>query len=271
MPSPFPGMDPYLEDPGLWPDVHHEIISVARELLASALRPKYLVRIEDRVYISDEDDPGRSVIIPDLHISDHEESAAVPQSQSNAGQASGAVAPVVAVTMIRDKIREARIEVLDREDRRIVTVIEVLSPANKVPGARGQISYLEKRDDILESTSHLVEIDLLRAGRRTVTSRKISKCDYFVHVSRNERRPRGLLWPISLPQRLPPITIPLLEGDRDASLDLQAVLSTVYDRAGYDLQIDYTKEPPAPPLSAQIGQWARQLLAERNPAQGDTS
>ena len=222
-------MDPYLEDPGLWPDVHHEIISVARELLMPALRPRYVVKIEERVYISDEDDPGRSVIIPDPHITDREENTALPESPP-AAQASETVAPVEAITIIRDKIREARIEVLDREDRRIVTVIEVLSPANKVPGARGQTSYLEKRDDILESTSHLVEIDLLRAGRRTVTSRKISKCEYFVHVSRNEKRPRGLLWPIPLPQRLPPIAIPLREGDRDASLDLQTVLSTVYDR-----------------------------------------
>jgi hypothetical protein len=261
MPSPFPGMDPYLEDPGLWPDVHHELISVARDQLTARLRPKYVVRIEERVYVSDEEDPGRSVIIPDLQVMDQDSEGSLSVAAETAGTA-GAAAPVVAVTVIRDKIRESRIEILDREDRRIVTVIEILSSANKVPGARGQMSYLQKRDDILESSSHFVEIDLLRAGRRAVTSRKIAQSDYFVHVSRNEKRPKGLLWPISLRQPLPAITIPLREGDKDASLDLQSVLTTAYDRAAYDLQIDYRKEPN-PPLTSELAKWAHDLLAER--------
>ena len=68
MPSPFPGMDPYLEEPGLWPDVHHELISETRALLNTILRPKYYVRIEQRVYISDEGDSGRLVMVPDLRM-----------------------------------------------------------------------------------------------------------------------------------------------------------------------------------------------------------
>lgn len=260
MPSPFPGMDPYLEDPGLWPDVHHRIISVSSDLLAAKLRPKYLIRIDERVYVSDQEDPGRSVIIPDLRIIERDTG---PLVEVDDGAATTAVAaPVIAVTMIRDKIRESRIEILDREDRHVVTVIEVLSPANKVPGARGETSYLQKRDEILESTSHLVEIDLLRAGKRVVRSRAISRCNYFVHVSRNEKRPRGMLWPIFLNQPLPTIIIPLREGDKDASLDLQKVLATAYDRAAYDLQIDYGKEP-IPPLDEQQAKWAHQLLVER--------
>lgn len=200
MPSPFPGMDPYLEEPGLWPDVHHELISVARDLLTASLRPKYLVRIDERVYVSDDEDPGRSVIIPDMRITEADDAGSVQELAGTSQQSAGTALPVMTVTVIRDKIRESRIEVLDREDRHVVTVIEILSPANKFPGARGQTSYLQKRDDILESTSHLVEIDLLRAGRRAVTSRKIAASEYYVHVSRNEKRPKGLLWPIRLTQ-----------------------------------------------------------------------
>src|SRR5258708_23555155 len=106
MPSPFPGMDPYLEAPGLWPDVHHEMISVARELLNQKLRRRYHVRLEELVYISDENDPARDVIVPDLKIARVSNKVATgtsPPSQSNAAVAE----PIVATTLIDDEIREA--------------------------------------------------------------------------------------------------------------------------------------------------------------------
>jgi Protein of unknown function (DUF4058) len=260
MPSPFPGMDPYLEAPGLWPDVHHEIISVAREILNGQLRPRYHVRIEERVYISDDDDPGRSVIIPDLRIAERLEGQgpAFPPG----GVATLEVAEPVEVTLFLDEeIREARLEVIDRQERQVVTVIEVLSPTNKIAGARGLDSYQQKRKEILASPSHLVEIDLLRAGDLPFAPWRV-RHDYLVHVSRAGRRPRAAVWPIFLPQRLPVVPIPLRPDDPDAKLDLQAVLSTAYDRAAYDLEVDYRNDP-VPPLPAPSADWAARLLRDK--------
>ncbi len=258
MPSPFPGMDPYLEQPGLWPDVHHELISVSREMLNQQLRPRYHVRVEERVYISDESDPGRSVIVPDLRIRGTERSD-TPHSPHAAGDARVAIAePVAVTTLIDDEIHEARLEVVDRSDRSVVAVIEFLSPTNKVPGSRGRASYQQKRQEVMRSPSHLVEIDLLRTGERIAAREALPQLDYLVHVSRMGERPRGLVWPILLPQRLPVIPIPLKPHDPDAPLDLQAVLNTAYDRAAYDLEIDY-RRPPQPPLPPEYQGWANEL------------
>ena len=231
MPLPFPGMDPFLEDPGLWPDVHHELISVSRELLNQQLRPKYHVRIEERVYISDENDPGRSVIIPDLRVRDTEHRGDVKADW--VADADVAVAePVIATTLIEEELREARLEVIDRAHRSVVTVIELLSPTNKVAGSRGRASYQQKRQEVMQSPSHFVEIDLLREGSDIFVREALPHHDYLVHVSRVEKRPHALLWPILLTQRLPVIPIPLKPEDSDVPLDLQSALETAYDRAG---------------------------------------
>jgi hypothetical protein len=123
MPSPFPGMDPYLEDPGLWPDVHHGLISEIQAALNRQLRPKYHVRVEERVYISDENDPGRSVIVPDLQV------AVRPGQEGSAfdptrGPALDVAEPIVVTTLLDEEIHEARLEIVDREARLVVTVIE---------------------------------------------------------------------------------------------------------------------------------------------------
>jgi hypothetical protein len=204
-------MDPCLENPGLWPDVHHTLISGSRDLLTVQLRPKYVVRVEERVY---------------------------------------------------EEVHEAFLKVIDRESREVVTVIEILSPTNKVPGSAGRDSFEEKRREVMRSPSHVVEIDLLRGERMVPIPKKIGPHEYLVHVSKKGLRPRGLLYPIRLPRRLPVIPIPLKAGDPDVRLDLQAVLEASYDRAGYDLEIDYRKEPQ-PPLDAELATWADQLLRSK--------
>jgi hypothetical protein len=254
-------MDPYLEYPGLWPDVHHELISEARALLNVRLRPKYLARIEERVYVSDEDDDKPLQRIPDIEITTSPEWSGRP-FEAGGGGGVEVVEPIVARTKIEDEVREARIEVLDVGTRSVVTVIELLSPANKARGSRGWASIEQKRQEVLNSESHWVEIDLLRGGVGVWTSEPLPPCEYVVHVSRVEMRPNGQLWPIRLAQRLPKIPIPLKGGDPDASLDLQAVLATAYDRAGYDLSVDYTRDP-VPPLPPEWAAWADRLLKER--------
>jgi hypothetical protein len=261
MPSPFPGMDPYLEEPGLWPDVHHELISETRALLNTILRPKYYVRIEQRVYISDENDSGRLVMAPDLRI-------ALPPGREGAaflpggGTAVEVAEPIEAITLIEEEIRESYIEIVDRVDRSVVTVIEILGPTNKVPGSRGRESYERKRQEVMRSPTHLVEIDLLRRGLPIPVYGGIPPHEYLIHVSRAGRRPRASLWPIRLSQKPPPIKVPLKPEDGDVVLDLQAVLATAYDRAGYDLEIDYAGEP-VPPLDEGWSDWAHQLLRQK--------
>ncbi len=262
MPSPFPGMDPYLEEPGLWPDVHHGLISQIQAELNPQLRPKYHVRVEERVYISDENDPGREVIIPDLRVA-----AAGRDEQDDWAKetAAGYVAvaePVVLTTLIDDEIHEPFLEVIDRHDRTVVAVIEILSPTNKVSGSRGRASYVEKRQEVMASPSHLVEIDLLRSGVAIHTRELLPPADYYVHVSRKDKRPKGVVWPILLTQRLPVVSVPLRPDDEDVPLDLQEVLNTAYDRAAYDLAVDYRREP-VPPLSEAQQRWAHALLQSR--------
>lgn len=265
MPSPFPGMDPYLEEPGLWPDVHHGLISEAQAVLNGLVRPKYHVRVEERVYISDENDPGREVIIPDLRVAEAKVGGPVSSgigAGRDRGHAAAVAEPVELTTLIDDEIHEARLEVIDRQQRSIVTVIEILSPTNKVAGSRGRASYQEKRAEVMNSPSHFVEIDLLRAGVPLSARELVPPADYYVHVSQKARRPKGRVWPILLTQRLPVIPIPLRPEDGDAPLDLQHVLATAYDRAAYDLEVDYSKAP-SPPLPDKYVEWADELLRSK--------
>ncbi|MDB5332530.1 MAG: hypothetical protein JWP03_3681 [Phycisphaerales bacterium] len=260
MPSPFPGMDPYLEEPGLWPDVHHELISSARHILTEQLRPRYSVRIEDRVYISDERDPGRRVIIPDLRIVQRPGPRRPPEPASP--RATAVAEPLQATTLIQDEIRESRVEIIDRSQRVVVTVIEILSPANKIMGSRGRDSYEQKRNEVMYSPSHFVEIDLLRSGEGFPPQEALPAHDYTVHVSRVQHRPHGTVWPIRLEEHLPTIKIPLRGDDPETELDLQAVLDAAYDGAAYDLEIDYRAQP-VPTLSEGQAQWADALLREK--------
>jgi hypothetical protein len=253
-------MDPYLEDPAGWPNLHVNLITEIQAVLNRQLRPKYYARAEDRVYISDQDDPGRRVIAPDVRVLAREEQPPGPWGDA----AAVAVAePVDVVTLIEDEIREMHVEVLDASLRQVVAVIEVLSPTNKVPNARGRESYHRKRAEVLASQSHWIEIDLLREGERLVAAELMPYGDYFVHVSRVERRPSGKVWPIRLPQHLPVIPIPLRAEDPDAKVDLQQVLTAVYDRSSYDLTIDYGSDP-VPPLSREYARWADRLLRDKD-------
>lgn len=268
MPSPFPGMDPYLEAPQFFPDLHHELISGIREKLNGVLRPAYHSMVEERVYISDENDLGRRVIIPDVSVM---RPGKLPNRQDGRGATASepervadlAVAePVVATMLVDEEIREARLVIYDAIGRTVVTVIEIVSPTNKVLGARGRDSYESKRKEVLNSSAHLVEIDLLRDGAPLCHGESIPTHDYLVHVSRCGDRPRGTLWPILVTQRLPVINIPLLPKDPDCELDLADIFDTAYERAGYDMLIDYTAAPITP-LAEPTATWAKNWLARR--------
>lgn len=262
MPSPFPGMDPYLEDPVLWPGVHQRLITSAGTVLNSALPPSYVADIGERLYVVQ---PQRS-IYADLSVLERRPAVSNLQSGGSSAAVAVAHAPwVVSVPPV--EVREPFIEILSlKPSRRVVTVVEVLSPSNKSAGSEGRALYLAKQEAVLNSPVHLVELDLLRRGEHTVAVPAealldYGAWDYLTCVHRGTQRWTYEVWPISLRQRLPCIRLPLAEGDPDVVLDLQAALDRCYDEGGYSRLVDYGAEPPGP-LPPADEEWAAALLRE---------
>jgi hypothetical protein len=259
MPSPFPGMDPYLEDPELWGDVHHELIGQIRAALNPQLRPKYVARVELRVYVEDEADPGRVERVPDIRI---ETGKKRPNGNGRGFATFNEVPEAIVAEMPWEEIKEAYLTIKHRETGALVTVIEVVSPTNKIEHSAGRESFLKKRAEVLTSNVHWVEIDLLRKGKRIPSGPSFVSSDYRVSVCRTTERWKVKYWPISVRQRLPIVGIPLRGNDPDVPLNLGKVLNAAYDIAGYDDSINYSKAP-IPPLNAADAKWANALLKKK--------
>jgi hypothetical protein len=250
-------MNPYLEQNDTWEDFHHSFLIHAREALTGQVGPNYLVKIEVRLILHELSAEERRFIgRADVGV------IAPPTAASSASSPAAFAAPVELQLPAVEVERHSSIEIRDRRNRRVVTVIELLSPSNKAPGS-DRDDYLAKRRQVLAGMTHLVEIDLRRGGKRP-TPPELPACEYYVLVSRYEQRPKLLFWPFGLRQRLPVVPIPLLAPDPDAALDLHAVLDRTYDAAGYGKYI--YGESPDPPLSAKDEAWARTFAAE--PGQG---
>ena len=221
MPSPFPGMDPYLEQEAVWHDFHASFMPFARGILSAQVRPHFIVKIEPM-------QPASATIQAPWRVR----------------------LPAV------DTLHLSYLEIRDRQNMRVVTVIELLSPSNKQPGPDRE-QYVAKRAQLLQSSVHFVELDLLRGGPR-MPMENLPPCDYYALVSRADQRPHGDVWPIHLRDRLPVVPIPLTAPHGDARLDLKQVLDGVYDAAGYE---DYVYEgEPRPPLKDDDALWARTFL-----------
>jgi hypothetical protein len=174
----------------------------------------------------------------------------------------------VVVTVPQDELRETYVEIhAGGASERVVTTIEVLSLANKTPGVHGRELYLRKQREVLASQIHLVEIDLLRGGLHTTAvplrraRAKTGPFDYHVCVHRFDHLEDFFVYPVRLPDRLPEIGIPLLPGDRDVPLDLQAVFDRCYDAGPYRRRIRYGQTEPVPPLEAVHQAWAARLVS----------
>jgi hypothetical protein len=236
VPSPFPGMDPYLEG-SLWMTVHTQLTAEIARQLAPKLRPRYLALTTERF------------------VYDEPESVAIATSGEAAGTAT---ALLTLTTVMPASIPHVTVEIRDTAGRELVAAIEVLSPTNK--RGEGYSEYLAKRRRILLSTAHLVKIDLLRRGQRVPMREALPATPYFVFVSRAENRPLTDVWPIRLDEALPSIPVPLLPGDADVMLELQAALTNVYDLLGYDLAVDY-RRPAEVPLEPEFERWAAERLS----------
>ena len=257
MPSPFPGMDPWLEHPWHWPGVHTHLITAIGDALNATLPKKYYADIEERLYVCQPDDPITRVIVPDAIIREHQKILERTAQIASAVQRSTATLQAPIVEPI--EFRESRVEIRTVDKNRIVTVIEMHSPANKTRGSKGRRHYIRKRNNVLDSSAHFVEIDLLRGGERFGSFAMLPPSDYLIAVSREPIRPTADWWLVPLEQRLPEIQIPLRKGDADIPFDLQAVLNTVYDRSDYGRRLHYD-QPPEPPLTPAQAAWASELV-----------
>jgi hypothetical protein len=243
-------MNPFLEQERVWHDFHERFIPAAAEALGEQVDPKYIVKIDEHVYIHELEAESRAFLgRGDLTVT----------RAPNAGESKATAAVLEAPAQVRlphlDTERVSYLEIRDRESWQVVTVLELLSPANKRPGPDRE-TYIAKRSELLNSPVHFIELDLLRGGPR-LPLLGLQSCDYYALVSRVEERPRAGVWPLSLRDRLPVLPIPLRSPDPDAALDLQSILHRVYDAARYQRYI-YTM-PPQPPLPPAEAAWAAEL------------
>ncbi|MBN1284569.1 MAG: DUF4058 family protein [Anaerolineae bacterium] len=259
MPSPFPGMDPYLEAPELWSGVHQWLISQIGIQLMPKLRPTYIAWLETRVEIGPTGDVFPVRQYPSEAIATPLERAVWERTRRNGSKDT---APLELDTEVNSKMTIAAIHIRRASDQRTVTAIEVLSPINKRPGNEAYFTYRRKRAALLDTNVHLVEIDLLRAGARAPMADPLPPAPYFIISSRADRRPRCEVWPIALADPLPTVPVPLLEGDPDVWLDLGQVLDTIYDAGGYGLALDYACSPPGP-LAEKDAIWVNSVLNEQ--------
>jgi hypothetical protein len=247
-------MDPYLEHPELWPDVHLGMIAAIRAELAPRLSPRYTVSVEERTYIA-ASSPDSFIGRADVLVASNRGPAAV-RPGSNGGVM--VREPVAIYVPAPDVVTERYLEVRNVQYGYVVTVIELLSPSNKRPGSEGFREYQTKRETLLSTRTSLVEIDLLRAGQRPAIHGEAPESDYRIVVVRGWERPKALLYPFDVQDPIPAIPIPLERSDEEPLLDLNTLLHRLYDQAVYNLRIDY-RQPATPPLDEADTAWAAEL------------
>jgi hypothetical protein len=259
-------MDPYLEHPQFFPDLHDAMIAEIRIALQERLPGQYYAQIRSRVWI----EYTELFLVPDASAS--------PESLASNGPGGGvATAEAVevglyplAVLVPHEEVQEKFVEIRSvQAEHRLVTAIEILSPSNKTPGSHGQEQYRQTQGEMLAGPTSLVEIDLLRGGAHsTVVQRErlvaaAGSFDYHVCVRRAADRAKLLVYPIRLEKPLPKIAVPLLPGDADVSLDLQANFTRCYDAGPYPRLRPYRDRTPEPALTPPEAEWANRLLREQ--------
>lgn len=259
MPSPFPGMDPYLELEE-WRDFHVSMMVELKRQLVPQLAPKYVTVVERRVYREHVFD-DLSVFQPDVRIT-RPQATATDILPVKSG-AAATMEPEIYTAPLPMEQSEPFLEIRDPDGNEVVTVVEMLSPTNKARGSDGFRQYNDKRESLLLSFVNLIEIDLLRAGTRPSTTRPLPPTiDYCAMVHRASRRPRIEVYQWHLSQPMPRIPVPLATGDPDAWIDLQAAFQVVYDSSGYGFYLKY-QCPLKPALRPEDVAFVEQMLTRR--------
>jgi hypothetical protein len=256
-------MDPYIEACGLWEDFHHHLIERIADQLAGVVPQHYLVRTGERSYLVLVEEEGKvsHPFVPDVSVTS-------PRGRKRSAKKGGTalaepgdeIEPVVLRAFLEEEHRERFVEIYEaRPEQRLVTSIEVLSPSNKHPNSLGWDLYQRKRQSHLLGGMNLVEIDLLRGGRRMPMLDPWPDSPYTLMVARAKAFQLCKVWPAHFKRPLPPIPVPLAKPDPDASLSLQPLIEAIYRRFRYEQSIDYRK-PLDPPLSAGENTWLKQQL-----------
>lgn len=263
MASPFPGMDPYLEQAVVWSEFHSRLIVAIADALAPSLLPKYYVAVETRTY-RDSADGELLVGIPDAVVLSTPGSSSSIKTENFSAGATTTVQPQSVILPMPLEIKERYLEIRAVGSDVVLTVLEVLSPTNKRPG-EGRRFYSAKRQTVLGSASHLVEIDLLRAyepmAMHPVSKRTAST--YRILVSRSECRPQADLYEFTIRDPIPEFPLPLQAAGEQVTVDLQPLVNGIYDRSGYSLRIDYQAPMPSPELSPEDQAWVKEVLGSR--------
>jgi hypothetical protein len=264
MPSPFPGMDPYIESSGRWEDFHAKFIGEIERTLSPLLPARYAISLAERSYVVTATSEGKDEksFLPDVGVNVPAEGGA-PSSRASAAVVADTADeeetfPIRA--FVATEHREAFIEIYDiLEGQSLVTGIEVLSPSNKRRGTTGWNLYQRKREAMLLGEAHFVEMDLVREGGRLPMVDPWPASPYAILVVRRERAPAGRGWAVDYRRSLPEIPIPLESPDAPVRFALQPIFDAVYDRSRYAARIDYTK-PLTPPLAAEDAAWLEARL-----------
>lgn len=256
MSSPFPGMDPYIEDPEVWGDFHAALATEIRTQLNRTIQPRYVARLIPHTTYEVVEISETRAVRPDIAVW-------MPKPPQGT---MAELATVATPAPVRGTItQELPLELLTIEVRKtgtleLVTAIGILSPVNKRASHDGYSDYRRKRREILRSSAHLLEIDLLRGGERLPIQGNIPSAPYYITLSRVEHRPSAEVWPIQLWDELPIIPVPLRSPDADAQINLDAAITTLYEQGGYATLIDYHRPPPVPKLSKEQNQWLDEYL-----------
>ncbi|MCI0347558.1 MAG: DUF4058 family protein [Chloroflexi bacterium] len=257
MRSPFPGMDPYLEDPGGWVGVHDGLIVAIRADLNRRLGPEFVADAGTTVYVVTPEE--RRWVFPEVFV---------VEARQAVGSAVGSriAAPVQVLLAGPETVSQPHIVIRDRASREEVTILAVLSPINKAPAdSRARSDFLRKRAEVVASRTHWVEIDLLRAGERPPEVRGAG--DFYVLVKRAGTAVADV-WPIGVRDRLPTIGVPLRDDLADVPLDLQSALDGVWADGRYADLVDYAGPPPPPALAAADARWAAERVRRWRAAVG---
>ncbi len=224
MPSPFPGMDPYLEDEALWPLFHHQLIQSLHQILQPSLIDRYRERINQRRYVTEQ---------------------------------------ALFTSVVREEHLEDFIEIRQRCDGRLITLVEVVSPTNKLTPA-GRAAYLAKRNEGKNAKANLVEIDLVLQGQPTLEYSRdgLPDWDYAVTVTRSTQPDRFEIYTTTLQKRLPRFRLPLASDDRDTVLDLHTAFTRCFEQGGFTNKIDYSKDPGTP-LADEDRKWVQEVLKQQ--------
>lgn len=260
MPSPFPGMDPYLEDPAFWAGFHVSLIVHISAALNRVLPDKYFADVDEYVWLQAEDEDERQLLgRPDAFVTGTASNAPVSPSPS----AATAFAPPVTVTLPTAKKKKHRfVKIVGPNHGTVVTVVELLSPSNKRKGEDRE-KHLAKRAEYLGTRTNLVEVDLLRAGQRMpMGTPQPPDADHYVFVCRGGSYPRAGVWPFTVRDTIPAVPVPLGREDPDVRLDFQPLVAEIYEAGRYATRIDYSL-PPVPALRPVDAAWAADLLKKQ--------